>query len=87
MVNLIWPEKISLKFIASDSRQATSKLVVDVTIFAKNKNNHILSCLITNLNGEIHLTKKQLMKKIEENLQQYPMDYASPLEDCLPKIL
>jgi len=87
MVDFVWPEKIRLKFTSSDKHQVTSKLVVDITVFVKNKNNHILSSLITNLNGEIHLTRKQLERKIEENFQEYPMDYASVLEDCLPKIL
>jgi len=87
MVDFIWPEKLKLKFTASDKHQVTSKLVVDVTLFTKSKNNHILSSLITNSEGEIYLTRKQLERTIEENFQEYPMDYSSVLEDCLPKIL
>ena len=81
----VFPDSASFKLVDQNSGQPISNLAVRLTLFARRKNNYYIWS-ISDTQGVATLTKAQCLREIEDSRTTWLMDYASTLEECLPRI-
>ena len=82
----LFPDLIRLKIINENGNKPLQNIAVIIKFFANRKNDHYLIPLISNQEGLIEITKEQINKKMDDNMNTFIMDYSSNLDDCQPKI-
>ena len=82
-----FPEKVSLQFLDEKTQQPIPKLVVSLTLLAHRKNDYPVGPVLTDQNGLVSFSRNDCLKAIEDSKTLFLMDYASSLEECLPKVL
>gem|GEM_PF-828198 len=75
------PKEIEFIFKYENST-AISKLIVFFVLISEKKNNYSIGPLISNEEGKIILTKKQVENTISQNQIDFPMDYSGGLNNC-----
>ncbi len=84
---LLFPNKLRITLRDSSTREPISGVVVTLVIFCKHKNNYYLGLPLSDLNGNIEITKEWVERAINYLRNTFIMDYSSTLEDCLPQIM
>jgi len=74
------PEKIKLIF--KDVGGSVQRLIVFLVLHSTVKNDFTIGPLVTDMKGEIILTKAVVDRVISLNKEEFPMDYGGGLNDC-----
>lgn len=74
------PEQIKLIF--KDVGGSVQRLIVFLVLHSAAKNDFTIGPLVTDMEGEIILTRAVVDKEIELNKKEFPMDYDGDLNDC-----
>jgi len=74
------PEQIKLIF--KDVGGSVQRLIVFLVLYSKAKNDFTIGPLVTDMEGEIILTRTAVDKEIALNKEEFPMDYDGDLSDC-----
>ena len=79
------PEKIEVKITAAG--QPVAGLLVDARIVTTRKNNFVLLFGPTDENGELTITREDLLRQAEQDRQFFIMDYGDPEGDFSGNLL
>ena len=74
------PEQIKLIF--KDAGGSVHRLIVFLILHSTAKNDFTIGPVITDMEGEITLTRDFVGKEIARNKEEFPMDYGGDLSDC-----
>lgn len=80
-----FPKRFLIRIIDRETRVGIPGIAVTVILFAPEKNNYTIP-LVTDSSGQICLTEEDVRRSIQEYWELFPMDYASPLEECSSEI-
>jgi hypothetical protein len=80
------PEQITIKLKDLRNNKPASRYIIYLTVLANRKNNYTVGPLISDDNGTIVLTKKQIEDEIEDSISSFLMDYSSRLDDCKQEV-
>lgn len=76
-----WPSKIALRFLQQG--RAIQRLLVFLLVKSPYRNDFPLGYFLTDSNGIINLTRRDVLSKISRAKEDSPMDYCNgTLEDC-----
>ncbi len=75
------PEIFSVTFMDLNGKPIEN-LLVYFTLFANKKNDYSIGPFLSDINGEIKLSKSKLEDEIKKSRELFIMDYSSDLEDC-----
>ena len=78
-------DSVSFKLIDQNSGQPVPNIAVQMTLYAHRKNNYHLWS-ISDEQGIAVFTKAECLKEIGNSKAAFIMDYASTLEECLPRV-
>jgi len=81
-----FPEKVSFGFIDSKTKKPVPNIAISLILYAYRKNDYYIGPKITNEEGLINFERKECVKEIDNSKKFYLMDYASTIEECLPKV-
>ena len=71
---------LSIEFFCNDL--PVKNLLVFVRLSAKTKNDYPLEPQITNNDGLVYISTKEIKETIEKHLKEFPMDYNCKIENC-----
>lgn len=81
-----FPNKVIFRLVDSKTKKIVKNIAVLLILYAHKKNNYSIEAKISNNDGEFVFTKQDCLKGIGSSRTFYLMDYASSLEECLPRI-
>lgn len=81
-----FPNAASFKLVGQDNGDPIPNVAVQLTLYASRKNDYHVGFIISDHQGLVTFTKADCLKEIEASRSTFLMDYASTLEECLPKV-
>lgn len=81
-----FPEKVTFRLINNNTQRPVSNIAVSLILYAHKKNNYYVGPNISDSEGLLSFGKEDCVKEINNSKRFYLMDYASSLEECLPKV-
>ena len=83
---LYFPTRLLLRFLEDDTGNPVPKIVVTLTIYAREKNDYHLGPSLSGLDGEIVIDANWVEEAIQYVRNTSLMDYATPIDQCFPEI-
>ena len=80
-----FPQLLRIRVFEERSGLGVAGLALKIVLFAKEKNNYTIP-LVTGASGKAELSIEHVRQSIKDDWELFPMDYISPLEDCLPDV-
>ena len=81
-----FPDSVSFKLVDQNGGQPVSNVAVQLTLYAHRKDNYHVGFVVSDQDGIVTFTRTDCLKEIESSKLTFLMDYASTLEECLPKV-
>ena len=81
-----FPEKVTFRLINNNTQRPVSNIAVSLILYAHKKNNYYVGPKISDSEGLLSFGKEDCVEEINNSKRFYLMDYASSLEECLPKV-
>jgi hypothetical protein len=80
------PEKVTIRIIDRKAKNPVTNIAVSLVLYAHKKNDYYVGPRISDREGLIIFERDDCIKEIDNSKKFYLMDYASTMEQCLPKI-
>ena len=81
-----FPEKVDFKLVDQKTKNPVGNVALLLQLYASKKNDYFIGPLTTDTEGLASFSREDCFRQIKNSKEFYLMDYASSLEECLPKI-
>ena len=81
----VFPDSIRIRVVNADTVNPVQNVVVNLMLFANDKNNYGFALPVTNVAGITEISKEWLSTRVDEIHNIFIMDYSSRLDDCQPR--
>lgn len=82
----MFPDILKIRVLDNRTGRPIPNIAILIKLFAKHKNNYNFIPNFSTQQGIIEISQKWLRQEISKVRNLFPMDYASTLDDCIPKM-